>query len=147
MGHGRSAMTGAVYRRRFGRACKCRLNVRPATINAASASGAVRPDTRRRIAPARAPANIATTDSTRRAVRPPATEESAASPVSVNVRTVVVRSGTASFRTTAFRTPMAIAVDRTIVYEIARGVRSKVEGDCVPEPTSGERLVSGHDLA
>ncbi len=99
-GHGRSAITGAVYWRRFGRACKCRLNVRPPTINAATASGAVRPNTRRRIAPARAPANIATTDSTRRAVRPPATEESATSPVSVNVRTGVVRSGTASFRTT-----------------------------------------------
>ena len=47
MGHGRSAITGAVYRRRFGRACKCRLNVRPATINAATAGGAVRPNTRK----------------------------------------------------------------------------------------------------
>jgi uncharacterized membrane protein len=39
--------------------------------------------------------------------------------VIVKVSTVVVRSGTATFRTTAFLNPMASAVDRTIAYAIA----------------------------
>ena len=38
---------------------------------------------------------------------PPASGESAARPVIVRVRTVVVKSGTPSLRTTAFRMPMA----------------------------------------
>src|SRR5258708_15472889 len=42
-----------------------------------------------------------------------ASEESEAKPVTVRVRTVVVRSGTASFLTTALRTPIASAI-RTI---------------------------------
>jgi hypothetical protein len=41
---------------------------------------------------------------------PPAREESAARPVIVKVNTVVVRSGTTSLRTVAFRIPMARAV-------------------------------------
>jgi hypothetical protein len=41
---------------------------------------------------------------------PPASEESAASPVIVNVRTVVVKSAIASRRTVALRSPIAIAV-------------------------------------
>jgi hypothetical protein len=41
---------------------------------------------------------------------PPASEESAASPVIVNVRTVVVKSAIASRRTVALRMPIAIAV-------------------------------------
>jgi len=39
-----------------------------------------------------------------------ASEESAPMPVIVSVRTVVVRSGIASFRTAAFRVPIASAV-------------------------------------
>src|SRR5579859_1812129 len=48
-----------------------------------------------------------------RGLAPPASEESEAMPVTVSVRTVVVRSGTASFLTTALRTPIASAI-RTI---------------------------------
>jgi hypothetical protein len=44
-----------------------------------------------------------------RGLAPPASEESEAMPVTVRVRTVVVRSGTASFLTTALRTPIARA--------------------------------------
>jgi hypothetical protein len=47
---------------------------------------------------------------------PPANDESAASPVTVSVKTVVVKSGTASFLTVAFRTPIARAVRRIIAY-------------------------------
>ena len=64
-------------------------------------------------APNAAPKNIATTDPTLLAnlgLVPFAIEESAAMPVSVNVRTVVVRSGIASFRTAALRVPMASPV-------------------------------------
>ncbi len=67
-------------------------------------------------APEAAPANMAATDPIRRCQRgllPPANEESAAKPESVNVKTVMVRSGTASLRTVAFLTPIASAV-RTI---------------------------------
>ena len=42
---------------------------------------------------------------------PFASAESAPMPVIVNVRTVVVRSGIASFRTAAFRVPIASAVN------------------------------------
>ena len=61
-------------------------------------------------APAAAPANMVTTDAVRRAqpgLPPPASVESAARPASVSVRTVVVRLGTASVLTVAFRTPIA----------------------------------------
>jgi hypothetical protein len=64
-------------------------------------------------APNAEPKNIATTDSTLLAnlgLLPFAIEESAAMPVIVRVRTVVVRSGIASFRTAAFRVPIASAV-------------------------------------
>jgi len=64
-------------------------------------------------APNGAPKNSATTDSTLLAnlgLLPFAIEESAPVPVIVRVRTVVVRSGIASFRTAAFRMPMASAV-------------------------------------
>jgi hypothetical protein len=65
-------------------------------------------------APNAAPKNIAATDTTLLAnlgLSPFAIEESAAMPVIVSVRTVVVRSGIASFRTAAFRVPMATAVN------------------------------------
>src|SRR5882672_2482432 len=58
-------------------------------------------------APIAAPKNIATTDSTLLAnlgLLPFAIEESAAMPVIVSVRTVVVRSGIANFRTAAVQT-------------------------------------------
>jgi hypothetical protein len=64
-------------------------------------------------APNAAPKNIATTDATLLAnlgLLPFAIEESAAMPVIVSVRTVVVRSGIPSFRTAAFRVPIASAV-------------------------------------
>jgi len=64
-------------------------------------------------APNAAPKNIATTDSTllpNLGFFPLANDESAPMPVIVSVRTVVVRSGIASFRTAAFRVPMASAV-------------------------------------
>src|SRR6266566_4965015 len=64
-------------------------------------------------APNAAPKNIATTDPTLLAnlgLLPFAIEESAAMPVIVSVRTVVVRSGIASFRTAALRVPIASAV-------------------------------------
>ena len=63
--------------------------------------------------PNAAPKNIATTDATLLAnlgLLPFAIEESAAMPVIVSVRTVVVRSGIASLRTAAFRVPIASAV-------------------------------------
>ena len=64
-------------------------------------------------APSAAPKNIAATDATLLAnlgLSPFASEESAPMPVIVSVRTVVVRSGIASFRTAAFRVPIASAV-------------------------------------
>ena len=64
-------------------------------------------------APNAAPKNIATTDSILFAhlgLLPFAIEESAPMPVIVSVSTVVVRSGIASFRTAAFRVPIASAV-------------------------------------
>jgi hypothetical protein len=64
-------------------------------------------------APNAVPKKIAKTEPTLLAnlgLLPFASEESAAMPVTVNVRTVVVRSGIASFRTTAFRVPMASPV-------------------------------------
>src|SRR5579863_7695074 len=45
--------------------------------------------------------------------------ESAAKPAIVNVNTVVVRSAIPSFRTTAFRRPIAIAVEATTPSSIA----------------------------
>src|SRR5260370_25875840 len=63
--------------------------------------------------PAAAPTNIASTEATRlrhRGLVPPARDESAARPVIVNVRTVVVKSATPSLRTVAFLNPMASAV-------------------------------------
>src|SRR5207249_10962775 len=60
-----------------------------------------------------APANIASTEASRRCQRGLllwAREESAARPVMVNVNTVIGRSGTPSFRTAAFLMPMATAV-------------------------------------
>jgi hypothetical protein len=65
------------------------------------------------IAPNAAPKNIAATDATFLAnlgLVPFANEESAPMPVIVSVRTVVVRSGIASFRTAALRVPIASAV-------------------------------------
>src|SRR5207253_5560157 len=70
-------------------------------------------------APAAAPANMIATEATRRDQRgpsPPAAGESAASPVIVIVSTVVVRSGTASLRTTALRMPMAKPVKPITAY-------------------------------
>jgi len=64
-------------------------------------------------APVKAPANIRRIDAVRRCHRglpPPAKDESAANPVIVIVKTVVVRSGTPSFRAVAFLRPMASAV-------------------------------------
>jgi hypothetical protein len=64
-------------------------------------------------APNAAPKNVAATAATLLAnlgLLPFASEESAPMPVIVNVRTVVVRSGTASFRTAALRVPIASAV-------------------------------------
>src|SRR6476660_6888492 len=64
-------------------------------------------------APNAAPKNIVATDATLLAnlgLVPFASAESAPMPVIVNVRTVVVRSGIDSFRTAAFRVPIASAV-------------------------------------
>ena len=61
-------------------------------------------------APNAAPKKIAKTEPTLLAnlgLLPFASEESAAMPVTVNVRTVVVISGIASLRTAAFRVPIA----------------------------------------
>ena len=71
------------------------------------------PNLRNSIAPVNAPPHMARIDSIRRPPRepaPPASLESAARPVMVKVSTVVVRSGMASLRTTAFRNPIATAV-------------------------------------
>src|SRR3989449_5284366 len=73
-------------------------------------------DCRTRSAPPAAPRNMLSTDAPRRHARglaPPASAESAASPVRVNVRTVVVRSGNAILRTVAFLTPMARSEEHT----------------------------------
>src|SRR5438876_7834368 len=72
-------------------------------------------------APTAAPTNMLSTDAPRRPARrllPPASGESAASPVRVNVRTVVVRSGSAMVRTVAFLTPMASAVSTITPYAV-----------------------------
>ena len=64
-------------------------------------------------APEAAPKRIAKTEEillNNLGLLPFASEESAAMPVMVNVKTVVVRSGIASFRTAAFRVPIASAV-------------------------------------
>ncbi len=64
-------------------------------------------------APSAAPTTIATTAAERRGERvpgPPPARESAARPVRVMVRTVVVMSGTPSLRTVALRSPIAKAV-------------------------------------
>ena len=69
--------------------------------------------------PIAAPKNISRTASSRRRHRglvPPASVESAARPVMVRVRTVVVRSGIAILRTVAFRIPIAHAVSTMIEY-------------------------------
>ena len=69
--------------------------------------------------PIAAPKNISTTARSRRRHRglvPPASVESAARPVMVRVRTVVVRSGIAILRTVAFRIPIAHAVSNMIEY-------------------------------
>src|SRR5438270_9366185 len=71
-------------------------------------------------APAKAPPNIKRMDNTRRCHRgllPPAKEESAASPVIVSVKTVVVKSGIAIFRTVEFLRPIARAVRTMTAYE------------------------------
>ena len=52
-----------------------------------------------------------------RGLSPPARLESAANPAIVNVSTVVVKSGIASFRTTELRSPIATAV-RAMTKEI-----------------------------
>ena len=82
----------------------------------AIASGQARPRWNMSAAPSNAPANIATTDPTRRTGRgfvPPASDESAARPVSVSVSTVVVRSAAPRRRTAELRSPMAAAVSPT----------------------------------
>jgi hypothetical protein len=69
------------------------------------------------VAPSAAPNTIANIEPVRRCQRrllPPARKESAARPVTVSVSTVVVRSGTPSFRTAAFLIPIAAAV-RTMI--------------------------------
>src|SRR6266567_1174089 len=71
-------------------------------------------------APIAAPKNISRTARSRRRHRglvPPANLESAARPVMVKVRTVVVRSGIAILRTVAFRIPIASAVSTMIEYD------------------------------
>lgn len=80
--------------------------------NVASANGTVS-ERCTSSAPTPAPKNISRTDTSRlcqRGLVPPASAESAASPVIVSVSTVVVKSGTPIFRTVAFLTPIAKAV-------------------------------------
>jgi hypothetical protein len=63
--------------------------------------------------PTAAPENISSTEAMRlrhRGLVPPAKNESAANPVIVRVKTVVVRSATPSLRVVAFLNPMARAV-------------------------------------
>src|SRR5207244_4542722 len=70
--------------------------------------------------PMNAPANIRRTEIARlchRGSLPPAKEESAASPVIVSVKTVVVKSGRAIFRTVAFLRPIAKAVSTMTAYK------------------------------
>ncbi len=70
--------------------------------------------------PIAAPKNTSRTARSRRRHRgpvPPANLESAARPVMVKVRTVVVRSGIAILRTVAFRIPIASAVSTMIEYD------------------------------
>src|SRR5580765_8033999 len=75
-------------------------------------------------APSAAPRNIAATDSTLLAnlgLLPFASEESAPMPVIVSIRTVVVRSGIASFRTAAFRVR---APSKRSEQTVEKGVRA-----------------------
>ena len=69
---------------------------------------------------------------------PPANHESAASAVNVNVKTVVVRSGTARRRTVALRIPIATAVS-TIT-----GARAATDA-CKAE-TSGRKRSCAHEI-
>src|SRR5216684_3822150 len=71
-------------------------------------------------APTNAPAHIRRMEIARlchRGLLPPAKEESAASPVIVSVKTVVVKSGRAIFRTVAFLRPIAKAVSTMTAYK------------------------------
>src|SRR5437879_3620215 len=101
---------------------ECNCSAEKPTRRAATARGTRIPNPLKRSAPASAPPNIAMIDSARRPLRaplPPASDESAARPVTVNVSTVVVRSGTASFRTTALRSPIANAAHTITAYAVA----------------------------
>src|SRR6266446_1770843 len=71
-------------------------------------------------APTNAPANIRRMEIARlchRGLLPPAKEESAANPVIVSVKTVVVKSGWAIFRTVAFLSPIARPVRTMTAYK------------------------------
>jgi hypothetical protein len=109
-------------------------------IAAAHASAGVT-EHRMIIAPKPAPANIASIETTRRAnpgLLRPANDESAASRATVSVSTVVVRSWTESFRTAAFRTPIATAVNanspRTLVG--LSSSRRRIQSHTKPLPTT-----------
>src|SRR5438105_11997137 len=99
---------------------KQRTNTTPQRDEASVATRSVRNTERfTQIAPSIAPAKSANTEAVRRChlgLEPPAREESAAIPVIVNVSTVVVRSGIASFLTPAFRIPIATDVRTIIEY-------------------------------
>src|SRR5207244_10155382 len=93
----------------------------PATTSVVPMSVIEIPNLRNSTAHVNAPPHLARIDSIRRPPRepaPPASLESAARPVTVKVSTVVVRSGIASLRTTAFRNPIATAVDTIKRYTL-----------------------------
>ena len=103
-------MTGAVAG-----TYKCSATAQQADMMPARASGSAT-ECRSITVPSAAPATMQATEADRRAQPgplPPASLDSEARPVRVRVSTVVVRSGTASFRTVALRMPMATPV-RTI---------------------------------
>jgi hypothetical protein len=77
------------------------------------------------IAPVAAPIKIIAIDPTfldQRMLSPPATNESNASPVTIRVRTVVVRSGTASLRTVPLRTPIPKPVRTMTLSTVEAGI-------------------------
>jgi hypothetical protein len=91
-------------------------------ITTAAASTGSATSTRNNNAPTNAPAAINPTAATRRparGLRPPASQESAASPVKVRVSTVVVTSGTARRRTVAFCNPNPAASRPITTYRRA----------------------------
>ena len=100
--------------------------LRSDAVRGRNSAHSARPVAKTRVAPRATPLKSATTEATRRIHRrfsPPASDESAAKPVNVRVKTVVVKSATPRQRTVAFRTPIAAPVKTMRVYSFHVGAK------------------------